>query len=76
MVQKLAQDLVVTLSSISKLFTGFGGAEAFTLALKEHSQFQSDFIIFPHRKRSFGARKRRYTFMDLDHRLSPPGQVV
>jgi acetylornithine/succinyldiaminopimelate/putrescine aminotransferase len=76
MVQKLAQDLVVTLSSITKLFTGFSGAEAFTSALKEHSQLKSDFIIFPQGKRSFGARKGRYTVMDLDHRLSPSGQVV
>jgi hypothetical protein len=42
------------------------------MALKEHGKLKSDFIIFPNGKRPFGARERRYTFMDLDHRLSPP----
>jgi hypothetical protein len=42
------------------------------MALKEHGKLKSDFIIFPDGKRPFGARQRRYTFMDLDHRLSPP----
>jgi hypothetical protein len=42
------------------------------MALKDHGQLQSDFIIFPNGKRAFGATERRYTFLDLDHRLSPP----
>ncbi|MCJ7803411.1 MAG: hypothetical protein MUP18_02310, partial [Desulfobacterales bacterium] len=46
LVHKLTQDLVVTLSSVSKLFCGFGRAKTFTLALKEHRKFKGDFIIF------------------------------
>jgi len=42
------------------------------MALEEHGQLKRDFIIFPDGKRPFGATERRYAFMDLDHRLSPP----
>jgi hypothetical protein len=69
---KLIKDLVVTLPRIAKLFCGLDRTQPFTLALKEHGKLKRDFIISPNGKRPFGARERRYTFMDLDHRLSPP----
>jgi hypothetical protein len=55
-VHKLAQDLVVTLSSIPKFLGSLGGAETFAFALKEHSQLKSDLIVFPNGKRSFWAK--------------------
>jgi hypothetical protein len=72
LVLKLIQDLVVTLSRVAELLCGLDRTKPFTLALKEHGKLKRDFIIFPDGKRPFGARERRYTFMDLDHRLSPP----
>jgi len=72
LVYKLIQDLVVTLARVTELLCGLDRTQPFTLALKEHGQLKGDFIIFPDGKRSFGTRERRYTFMDLDHRLSPP----
>ena len=68
---KLIQDLVVTLSRIAELLCGLGRAQPFTLTLKEHAKLKRDFIIFPYGKIPFGARQRRYTVMDLDHKLSP-----
>jgi hypothetical protein len=73
LVEKLIQDLVVTLSRIAKLLGSLGRAKSFAFALKEHGKLQGDFIIFLDGKRSFGAGQRQYTFMDFDHRLSPPG---
>jgi hypothetical protein len=52
MVFKLLQDLVVALSGEAKLLGRLGGAQAFTLAFKEHGELESDFIIFPDGKRS------------------------
>jgi hypothetical protein len=69
---KLIQNLVVTLSRIAELLCGLDRAQPFTLALKEHGQLKGDFIVFPNGKRPLGAREKRYTIMDLAHRLSPP----
>jgi len=72
MVLKLIQDLVVTLSRVAELSCGLDRTQPFTLALKEHGKLKRDLVIFPNGKRPLGTRQRRYTFMDLNHRLSPP----
>jgi hypothetical protein len=56
LVYKLIQDLVVTLSRIAKLLCSLDRTKSFTMALEEHSELKSDFIIFPDGKRPFGAR--------------------
>jgi len=72
LILKLIQDLVVTLSRVTELLCCLHRTKPFTLALKEHGKLKRDFIIFPNGKRPFRARERQYTFIDLDHRLSPP----
>ena len=70
---ELFQDLVIALSGVAKLFGCFGGAQAFTLAFHEHGKLERDFIIFSDGQRSCWAMERSHTFLDFDHRLSPPG---
>jgi hypothetical protein len=71
---ELAKDLVVALSSESILFCRFERAKTFALALIEHCKFKRNFVIFPEEKRSFGTGQRCFSFMDFDHRLSPPSR--
>src|SRR3989304_1233811 len=69
---KLLKDLVITLSSISKLLCCLERSQTFTVAFEEHCQLEGNLIIFPDGKSTFGTRQRRFPFMDLDHRLPPP----
>jgi hypothetical protein len=72
LVPKLVKDLVVALSGKSKLLCRLERSKPFTLALKEHCKFKSNFVFFPNGKRPFGTGQRQFAFMNLDHRLSPP----
>jgi hypothetical protein len=70
--RKLVKDLVIALSSISKLLCRFERAETFALAFEKHCKPEGNLIIFPDGKGTFGTGEKPRFFMDLNHRLPPP----
>jgi len=70
--RKLVKDLVIALSSISKLLCRFERAKTLALAFEKHCKLEGNFIIFPDAKATFGTGQKRLSFMDLNHRLPPP----
>jgi hypothetical protein len=70
--RKLVKDLVIALSSISKLPCRFERAKTFALAFEKHCKLEGNFIIFPDGKGTFGTGQKCLSFMDFNHRLPPP----
>jgi hypothetical protein len=73
--RKLVKDLVIALSSISKLLCRLERAQTFASAFKKHCKLERNFIIFPDGKGTFGTGQKRLSLMDLNHRLPPPLEI-